>query len=345
MRRAALASLALHVGLIGGGWLLLNLPNATDEMAAESLSVDILSVDNFVAIAASETVTEATQTLISAGGEAAAASSVAEPVVPPTLETIAPVPRETVRETMERVETATAPLEPVRASPPDAIEASTAQVLAVRSVPQPLAEAIAAAPIDAEAPVAEAAASVETPVAPEPSATAALQPVAEGTLEAPMPRPRAERPRPPEPPAPRRTEPARPATAPPARTASQAAQAGGGGRDSADAAARAAAGGQGARDAGGSAATSRYPGLVQARVTRAARYPSDARGQSAEARVSFTVAASGSVSRLAIARSSGNPAIDRAALAAVERAAPFPPIPADAGRSSWSFTVPLLFRR
>jgi protein TonB len=29
----------------------------------------------------------------------------------------------------------------------------------------------------------------------------------------------------------------------------------------------------------------------------------------------------------------------------VARAAPFPPIPAEAGRSTWAFTVPLTFRR
>jgi protein TonB len=59
--------------------------------------------------------------------------------------------------------------------------------------------------------------------------------------------------------------------------------------------------------------------------------------------VAFTVSASGGVTAVRLAGSSGSAVLDKAALDAVRRAAPFPPIPEDAGRSSWSFTVPLVF--
>ena len=80
-------------------------------------------------------------------------------------------------------------------------------------------------------------------------------------------------------------------------------------------------------------------------MTRAAKYPSKAKGEDGEALVSFTVGAGGKVMKVALARSSGNDALDNAALAAVDRAAPFPPIPEAAGRSSWSFTVPVYFKK
>jgi len=61
--------------------------------------------------------------------------------------------------------------------------------------------------------------------------------------------------------------------------------------------------------------------------------------------VRFVVGSSGDVGSVGLAASSGSPILDKAALAAVQRAAPFPPIPEGAGRSSWSFTVPLAFVR
>lgn len=77
-------------------------------------------------------------------------------------------------------------------------------------------------------------------------------------------------------------------------------------------------------------------------MVRAARAPKtrDTRG---EATVRFVVGAEGNLLKVALLRSSGNEAIDQASLAAVKRAAPFPPIPEAAGRSSWQFDVPLGF--
>ena len=97
----------------------------------------------------------------------------------------------------------------------------------------------------------------------------------------------------------------------------------------------------------GNAAVSNYPGQVVTRLRRALRYPSAARRErlTGEVHVSFTISAGGGVGGISISRSSGSPILDQAAVETVQRAAPFPAIPAAAGRSSWPFTVPLAFTR
>ena len=60
-----------------------------------------------------------------------------------------------------------------------------------------------------------------------------------------------------------------------------------------------------------------------------------------DVQVAFVVDAGGGVGGIRVIRSSGSPELDQAALAVVRRAAPFPPIPPQAGRSSWAFTLPL----
>ncbi|MAW88805.1 MAG: hypothetical protein CMJ42_19980 [Phyllobacteriaceae bacterium] len=99
--------------------------------------------------------------------------------------------------------------------------------------------------------------------------------------------------------------------------------------------------------AAGNAAVSNYPGKVASKLRRALRYPREARSRRIRGEVvlSFVVSGNGSVSGVRIARSSGSPILDRAASEAVRRAAPFPPIPAGAGRASWPFSVPLAFTR
>ena len=121
---------------------------------------------------------------------------------------------------------------------------------------------------------------------------------------------------------------------------------GSGGKSDANAAASSApAAGKGKIAAGGIAAESRYPGLVQAALRRALRFPANAGNARGQALVRFLVAANGSVSGIAIVGSSGSSVLDQAAIDTVRRAAPFPRIPREVGRSSWSFTLPLQFRR
>ena len=80
---------------------------------------------------------------------------------------------------------------------------------------------------------------------------------------------------------------------------------------------------------GGGGAADAYPGLVFQRIARAGRPGGAGRGTTV---VGFTVAPSGGLAALAVARSSGSARLDRAALGIVSRAAPFPPPPAGAQR-------------
>lgn len=95
----------------------------------------------------------------------------------------------------------------------------------------------------------------------------------------------------------------------------------------------------------GDAAVSNYPGRVARRLNAALRYPSGAKAArlTGEATVSFAVDDSGKASAISIVASSGFDVLDRAAIAAVKRASPFPPIPPEARRSDWPFTVTLAF--
>jgi protein TonB len=93
----------------------------------------------------------------------------------------------------------------------------------------------------------------------------------------------------------------------------------------------------------GNAAISNYPGKVRSKLARVARSVR-AKGRG-EVVVAFAVGSNGNVRGARVARSSGDASVDQAALQAVQKAAPFPPIPEGAGRSSWEFSVPLAFRR
>lgn len=97
----------------------------------------------------------------------------------------------------------------------------------------------------------------------------------------------------------------------------------------------------------GNAAVSNYPGKVRRKLTRAIRYPAEARRQGLRgvAHVSFTVTSGGGVARVGITKSAGSPVLDQAALETVRRAAPFPAIPAGAGRDRWEFNIPVSFTR
>ena len=117
--------------------------------------------------------------------------------------------------------------------------------------------------------------------------------------------------------------------------------AGNGGSNNADAVASAGSTAQqvGAGN-GGDAEVAKYPSEVLRKLRRALRSSNGPRG---EVVVRFTVLANGQVTDVGIGSSSGNGAVDQAGLATVDRAAPFPGIPAAANRSSWTFDVPLAF--
>lgn len=78
------------------------------------------------------------------------------------------------------------------------------------------------------------------------------------------------------------------------------------------------------------AAASNYPGAVMRRLARQKRPRVASKGT---AIISFSVTAGGGVARVGIARSSGSAQLDKAALALVRRAGPFPKPPAGAQRA------------
>ncbi|MDL2405377.1 TonB family protein [Rhizobium calliandrae] len=87
----------------------------------------------------------------------------------------------------------------------------------------------------------------------------------------------------------------------------------------------------------GSAALANYPSKVQSRIRRAMRLSSKYE-KGITVRVRLTIDAGGELSSLSIARSSGIPELDEAVTDGVRRAAPFPPLPPQWGKPSWSFT-------
>ncbi|MBB1248928.1 energy transducer TonB [Rhizobium sp. G21] len=82
----------------------------------------------------------------------------------------------------------------------------------------------------------------------------------------------------------------------------------------------------------GNAAASNYKGLVQKKLSRAQKRVR-VRGEGSLV-LSFTITANGGVSGARISRSSGDPKLDQAALALLDRAAPFPAIPAETGKKA-----------
>jgi protein TonB len=90
----------------------------------------------------------------------------------------------------------------------------------------------------------------------------------------------------------------------------------------------------------GSAAVANYPGKVQSRIHRSVKVPSEYKQmtQALRVRVRLTVGSGGELSGLQLARSSGIPELDQSVLAGVRSAAPFPPLPPEWRKPSWTFT-------
>ncbi|MBN9671928.1 energy transducer TonB [Roseibium aggregatum] len=93
----------------------------------------------------------------------------------------------------------------------------------------------------------------------------------------------------------------------------------------------------------GNSDVTNYPAKVYRKLLRTVRAPRGGKKARTDAVVRFTVRKNGSVSGTRLARSSGSKNFDQAVLKAVQRAS-FPPIPAAAGRSSWTFTLPVAMK-
>lgn len=331
---AVAASVSLHVAM--AGWFV---PGEAEMQIAGGSAVDMMIVGNAFVDA------------VSAGAESGEISPV-EPVETDEMDqTETADAKEVETETNRTAAAETAPpaetsseLAPERIVPLDALPMpETLEIAAVTEV-SPTPESTRSIP-----PVESAEVAAIEPVEVETVESAEATPVDEVEREVaalpdipvPTPRPRIE-PKP----EPRKTAAKKPTPAEP-RPKRKVAP-GNGGTQKADSS-RSASGAQEQRkpDRAGNAAVSNYPGKVASQLRRALRYPREARrdGIKGTVVVSFTVSRNGSVGGVRIARSSGSAVLDRAAGEAVRRAAPFRPIPDAAGRSKWSFSVPLAFTR
>jgi protein TonB len=99
-------------------------------------------------------------------------------------------------------------------------------------------------------------------------------------------------------------------------------------------------------DTAGEAELSSYSGLIAAHLRRHKRYPRDAERQRIKGmvRIAFSVGEKGEVLDAKVVASSGSPLLDAEAIAMVNRAMPFPPLPKGLGRQAMSFTVPARFQ-
>jgi protein TonB len=299
-----------------------------------------------------------------------------EPVEPveSTAKTVAPVEATPV-EPEQPAQTAPVaepqPTEPELQEQTAAAVAETAPAILATDTVEPVEDDNTVAP---SAPTIEQADEPTTEVVPETPAEATAEAPAESAAEpepdetfetlaavAPIPERRPEAPAKPEQPvekiekkrAPEKKEPAnereqKSAKKPPAGSRGNAtADARRGQTDGREKGAASASRGGSRQSAAGNAAVSNYPGKIVSKLRRALRYPTAAKREKlrGEVQVSFTVSAGGGVGGVRVVRSSGSPVLDKAAIDAVRRAAPFPAIPEGAGRSSWPFAVPLAFTR
>jgi protein TonB len=385
MRWAVPASIAVHVGLVAGAWLLLQLRPEDPSSAEAAVSVSIIEMQDAVT-EPSETVSEATANLVSSGMTQAAAEpepveevaetepvqvTQAQPAQPAASAAAVPVteavaPAETEELVSAQVMTALSVTEAPIAAPIPHLMSDAAPVVADSVAPgdtKVIERLDQAAKLAALTPAPEVqditTASVSPPAPANPvestqpvkiaNLTSGLEPVAEGVVETPpVPAPRIVRKpveaeeKPVKDKKPIEKKKAEKPLEKPVekKKTKQVASLGNGGENEADSAAAKAAGGkQGKVSAeGGNAAA--YAGKVRAKVLKSLRAPSGSY-DGGEVRVAFTIDASGRLVSSWLSRSSGDDKVDKAALAAVKRAAPFPSF-SDGG--SRSFTFPLMIQ-
>ncbi|TMV42743.1 energy transducer TonB [Thioclava sp. BHET1] len=113
-------------------------------------------------------------------------------------------------------------------------------------------------------------------------------------------------------------------------------------------------GGQNAGDGGSAAAASAEAGrlsdlrmgwgaVIRARIERDKSYPDAADGAAGRVMVRLTVGRDGGLRALSLIRSSGNSALDQAALRAVRSASPYPAAPDGLSQANYSFNLPMTF--
>ena len=90
---------------------------------------------------------------------------------------------------------------------------------------------------------------------------------------------------------------------------------------------------------------SKWGATIRARVERRKSYPSAAGRAAGTVTVALTVGRGGELLAATLGHSSGHPALDQAALAALRKAGPFPPAPKGLDKQSYSFSLAIKFQR
>ena len=231
-----------------------------------------------------------------------------------------------------------APEVPSLAPPPAATaEAAPPMALPRMVAPDTSGPALPVAP-QAPPPPVEQAVTATSDLAPRASARPVVRPVRRTPAPPPDPAPESAPTPAPKPatqqaaPAPRQTQ-----AAPAQRAAGQGGGAGGGHGGAGPATTASPAQVQGLM--------ARWGGEIRSRIERRKSYPRAAGGAAGTVQVAIRVGADGGLQALGIAQSSGNAALDQAALAAVQRAGRFPAAPAGLGAGPHSFTLPMAFGR
>lgn len=177
----------------------------------------------------------------------------------------------------------------------------------------------------------------EPPQVPIPPPPEARPPAPEKAETPPEPKPRTERPPPAEP----RKATRRPAPASAGQAAQRAAGSGGGAVAGAGGTAAAAALSAGREQD----LRAEWGASIRARIERRKSYPAAAGRVSGAVGVRIVVGRDGRLGGVSLAKSSGNAALDQAALQAVQRAGRFPAAPKGLGAPSYSFTLTMRFSR
>jgi protein TonB len=222
-------------------------------------------------------------------------------------------------------ETVEETVEPVEEVQPETVEAEPAEQEVAEPIvdeaPEPVEEVAENEPVEQE----ELAETV-----PEPDEV----PLPEVAMVVPQPRPEPREPAPVKERKPVEKPAAKPVKKPPPSVAAQKAV---------EAAPRTAAPAPSA-SAGRSVSPAKWQARVNAHLNRYKRFPSGAKAGGI-AMVQFTINPSGAVTGASLVRSSGDGALDTAAVALVQRASPIPAPPPEIAKASMRLTVPIQFSR
>ncbi|MDZ7824039.1 MAG: TonB family protein [Ahrensia sp.] len=339
---ALFASMGIHLAASS----FLGLPEEVIQIKGEELSGIVFEGEAFDnAVLAGEQVDE-----IEPVPEEAVQEALEESIEEASIDTVAPVEQKVI-EAAEQVEAETAVEEVAQEPLPAVTETTETAISEVQSAD--VSSTVAALAVTSADPIISTSETVEPLPIPElrPQKPVVVK-KAEKPETRPKPKPEPEpkaKPKPKPKPERKKPEELKPKPDPkkqekkgPAKTASKTSKktaSGNQGNQQANATKKSGGEGRAENKPAGNAAVSSYPGKVRSKIsrTRQARI-----GGSGTAQVKFTVSENGGLASVQLAGSSGNSAVDSAALSHIRRSAPFPKPPSGAQRT---FQIPITFRR